>query len=96
MAVAGSVLYSAASLAPAREHASAMLSGLTLKHTLAGFVKACAFGFAVACAGCYQGLRCSGTTLATGRAVGRAVVAAVLGVGVAETALIFVFKWIRF
>jgi phospholipid/cholesterol/gamma-HCH transport system permease protein len=96
MAVAGSVLYGAASLGSAREHAAAVLSGLTLKHTIAGFVKACAFGFAVASAGCYQGLRCSGTPSAVGRATSRAVVAAVLGVGVAETTLIFVFKWIRF
>ena len=73
-----------------------MLSALTLKHTIAGFVKACAFGFAAACAGCYNGLRCSGTPAAIGRAVSRAVATAVLGVGVAETALIFVFKWIRF
>ena len=96
MAVGGSLLHGAASLGSARDHADAMLSALTLKHTLAGFVKACAFGFAVACAGCYHGLRCSGTPDAIGRAVSRAVVAAVLGVGVAETALIFVFKWIRF
>jgi phospholipid/cholesterol/gamma-HCH transport system permease protein len=96
MAVAGGVLYGAASLGSAREHAAAMLSGLTLKHTIAGFVKACAFGFAVACSGCYHGLRCSGTPATVGSAVSRAVVVAVLGVGVAETALIFVFKWIRF
>ena len=96
MAVAGSLLYGAVSLGSAREHAAAMLSGLTLKHALAGFVKACAFGFAVACAGCYQGLRCSGAPSAIGPAVSRAVVAAVLGVGVAETALIFVFKWFTF
>jgi phospholipid/cholesterol/gamma-HCH transport system permease protein len=96
MAVGGSLLYNAGSLGSAREHAAAMLSALTLKHTIAAFVKALAFGFAVGCAGCYYGLRSSGTTLATGRAVSRAVVAAVLGVGVAETALIFVFKWIRF
>ncbi len=96
MAVGGSLLYGAASLGSAREHAAAMLSALTLKHTIASFVKAIAFGFAVACAGCYHGLRSSGTTAAAGRAASRAVVAAVLGVGVAETALIFVFKWIRF
>ncbi len=96
MAIGGSLLYGAASLGSAQEHAAAMLSALTLKHTIAGFVKAMAFGFAAACAGCYYGLRSSGTTSSTGKAVGRAVVAAVLGVGIAETALIFVFKWIRF
>jgi phospholipid/cholesterol/gamma-HCH transport system permease protein len=96
MAVGGSLLHGAASLGSAREHAAAMLSALTLKHTMAAFVKAVAFGFAVSCAGCYYGLRSSGTTLSAGRAASRAVVVAVLGVGVAETALIFVFKWIRF
>lgn len=96
MAVAGSILYGAASLASAREHAMAMLSALTLKHTLAGLVKASTFGFVVACSGCYQGLRCSGTPLAAGRAVSRSVVVAVLGVGLAEVALIFAFKWMPF
>lgn len=95
MAVFGSLLYDASSVASAREHAAAMLSALTPKHTIAGLVKAIAFGFAVACAGCHHGLRGSGTTSASGRAASRAVVLAVLLVGVAETALIFVFKWIR-
>lgn len=96
MAVAGSLAYGATSLGSAREHAAAMLSALTLKHVIAGFVKASAFGFAVAWAGCYQGLRSGGSPEAIGRAVRRAVVAAVLGVGLAEVALIFAFKWIRF
>jgi hypothetical protein len=34
--------------------------------------------------------------VAVGRAVRRAVVAAVLGVGLAEVVLIFAFKWMRF
>jgi phospholipid/cholesterol/gamma-HCH transport system permease protein len=96
MALAGSLAYGATSLGSAREHAAAMLSALTLKHVIAGLVKASAFGFAVAWAGCYHGLRSSGTPGAIGRAVRRAVVAAVLGVGLAEVALIFAFKWIRF
>jgi phospholipid/cholesterol/gamma-HCH transport system permease protein len=95
MAVFGSLLLGASSVASAREHAAAMLSALTPKHTIAGLVKATAFGFAVACAGCHHGLRSSGTPSASGRAASRAVVLAVLLVGVAETALIFVFKWIR-
>jgi phospholipid/cholesterol/gamma-HCH transport system permease protein len=96
MAVAGSVLYGAASLPAAREHATAMLSALTLKHVVAGFTKAIAFGFVAACAGCYQGLHGGGAPEAIGRPVRRAVVVAVLGVGLAEVALIFAFKWIRF
>lgn len=96
MAVAGSVLYGAASLGAAREHAGAVLSGLPLKHAISGLVKACAFGFVVAWAGCFHGLRSGGTPEAVGAAVRRAVVAAVIGVGLAEVALIFVFKWIRF
>jgi phospholipid/cholesterol/gamma-HCH transport system permease protein len=96
MAIAGSLLYGAGSLASAREHVDAMLSALTLKHAIAGLVKAGAFGFVVACAGCYHGLRGGGTPGAIGRPVRRAVVSAVLGVGLAEVALIFAFKWIRF
>ena len=95
MAVAGSLLYGATSLPSAREHTAAMLSALTLKHVIAGFVKATAFGFVVACAGCYQGLHGSGAPEAIGGPVRRAVVAAVLGVGLAEVALILAFKWIR-
>jgi len=95
MAVAGSLLYGAASLPTAREHAAAMLSALSLKHVIAGFVKAIAFGFVVACAGCYHGLHGSGTPAAIGGRVRRAVVVAVLGVGLAEVALILAFKWMR-
>jgi phospholipid/cholesterol/gamma-HCH transport system permease protein len=95
MAVAGSVAYGATSLPMAREHAAAMLSALNLKHTIAGLVKASAFGFAVALAGCYHGWRAASTPEAIGRAARRAVVAAVLLVGLAEVGLIFVFKWIR-
>jgi phospholipid/cholesterol/gamma-HCH transport system permease protein len=96
MAVAGSLVYGATSLGSAPEHAAAMLSALGLKHAIAGLVKASAFGFVVAWAGCYHGLRSSGTPRAIGHAVRRAVVAAVLGVGLAEVALIFAFKWIKF
>jgi phospholipid/cholesterol/gamma-HCH transport system permease protein len=94
MAVVGSAAYGAASLGAARELAATVVSGLPLKHALSGLVKAGAFGFVVAWAGCFHGLRSSGTPGAIGSAVRRAVVAAVLGVGVAEVALIFVFKWI--
>jgi phospholipid/cholesterol/gamma-HCH transport system permease protein len=95
MAVAGSALYGATSLPMAREHASAMLSALNLKHTIAGLVKAIAFGFAVSLAGCYHGWRAAAGSEAIGHAARRAVVAAVLLVGLAEVGLIFAFKWIR-
>jgi phospholipid/cholesterol/gamma-HCH transport system permease protein len=95
MAVAGSLLYGATSLPTAREHAAAMLSALSLKHAIAGFSKAIAFGFVVACAGCYHGLHGGGTPAAIGAPVRRAVVLAVIGVGLAEVALILAFKWMR-
>jgi len=95
MAVAGSLLYGATSLPTAREHAAAMLSALSLKHAIAGFLKAIAFGFVVACAGCYHGLHGGGTPAAIGAPVRRAVVFAVIGVGLAEVALILAFKWMR-
>jgi phospholipid/cholesterol/gamma-HCH transport system permease protein len=88
MAVAGAAAYGA--------DAAAVLSALTPKHVIAGFTKAAAFGFAAAFVGCYHGLRASAAPRAVAGAVRRSVVAAVIGVGVAETALIFAFKWIRF
>ena len=68
LAIAGSVAYATGSPGSAREHALAMLSALTLKHAIAGLVKAAAFGFVVGLAGCYQGLSCAGTPAAVGRA----------------------------
>ena len=96
MAVVGCMLYGTASPISAREQAIAMLSALTLKHVISALAKATAFGWAAAMAGCYHGLRGGGTPDAIGRPVRRAVVEAVLGVGVAEVALIFAFKWLRF
>jgi phospholipid/cholesterol/gamma-HCH transport system permease protein len=95
LAIAGSVAYAAGSPGSAREHALAMLSALTMKHAIAGLVKAAAFGFIVGLSGCFHGLHSAGTPASIGRAVRRAVVSAVIAVGLAETALIFVFKWIR-
>jgi phospholipid/cholesterol/gamma-HCH transport system permease protein len=95
MAVAGSLLYGATSFPTAREHAAAMLSALSLKHAIAGFLKAIAFGFVAACAGCYHGLHGGGTPAAISAPVRRAVVFAVIGVGLAEVALILAFKWMR-
>jgi ABC-type transporter Mla maintaining outer membrane lipid asymmetry permease subunit MlaE len=96
MAVVGCMLYGTASPISAREQAIAMVSALTLKHVVSALVKATAFGWAAAMAGCYHGLRGSGTPDAIGLPVRRAVVEAVIGVGVAEVALIFAFKWLRF
>jgi phospholipid/cholesterol/gamma-HCH transport system permease protein len=96
MAVVGCMLYGTASLISAREQAIAMVSALTLKHVVSALAKATAFGWAAAMAGCYHGLRGGGTPDAIGLPVRRAVVEAVIGVGVAEVALIFAFKWLRF
>jgi phospholipid/cholesterol/gamma-HCH transport system permease protein len=95
LAIVGSVAYATGSAGAAREHVAAMLSALTLKHAMAGLVKAGAFGFVVGLTGCFHGLRSPGTPAAVGRAVRRAVVSAVVGIGLAEVVLIFVFKWIR-
>jgi phospholipid/cholesterol/gamma-HCH transport system permease protein len=79
---------------PGGAHIEAVFSGLSLKHAIAAVVKGAAFGAAVALSGCYHGLRCTGVA-GLGRAVRDAVVSAVVAVGVLETALIFVFKWVR-
>lgn len=79
---------------PGWQHVEQVWSGLTLKHSVAALVKGTAFGFVVGLAGCYQGLRAGAADV--GARVRSAVVVAVIAVAVAETALIFVFKWIRF
>lgn len=95
LAIVGSALYSAKSLGAATEHVQSMLSALNLKHVVSVITKATAFAFVAALCGCSEGLRAAPGPEPVGRAVRRAVVASVIGVGLAEVLLIFVFKWIR-
>jgi phospholipid/cholesterol/gamma-HCH transport system permease protein len=96
LALAGSGLYASLAMGrPGGLHLADVWSGLTLKHAVAALVKGAAFGFAVGFAGAHHGLRARGAA-DVGARVRDAVVSAVIGVGVAETLLIFVFKWIRF
>lgn len=96
LALAGSGLYAGLAMGrPVRLHLADVWSGLTLKHAVAALAKGAAFGFVVVLAGAYHGLRAWGAG-DVGARVRDAVVSAVIAVGVAETLLIFVFKWIRF
>ena len=76
------------------DHVTAVWSGLTLKHAVAALAKGAGFGLVVGLSGCFHGLRARGPA-ELGACVRAAVVSAVVAVAVAETALIFVFKWIR-
>lgn len=70
-------------------------AALSVKHAVAGLLKGAAFGLVVGLAGCYHGLRSGPGPAAVGRAVRRAVVAAVLLVVFADAALTVFFKWVR-
>jgi phospholipid/cholesterol/gamma-HCH transport system permease protein len=95
LALAGSWLYASFAMdRPGRLHIGDVWSGLTLKHAVAALAKGAAFGLVVGLAGAYHGLRARGAA-DVGARVRDAVVWAVIAVGVAETLLIFVFKWIR-
>ena len=96
LALAGSGLYASVAMGrPGWLHVADVWSGLTLKHAVAALAKGAAFGFVVGLTGAYHGLRAWGAA-DVGARVRDAVVSAVIAVGVAETLLIFVFKWIRF
>jgi len=96
LALAGSGLYASVAMGrPAWLHVADVWSGLTLKHAVAALVKGAAFGYVAGLAGSHHGLRARGAA-DVGARVRDAVVSAVIAVGVAETLLIFVFKWIRF
>lgn len=96
LALAGSVVYAALAMdRPAWLHLHDVWSGLTLKHAVAALVKGAGFGLVVGLAGAHHGLRRRPAT-DVGARVRAAVVTAVIAVGVTETLLILVFKWIRF
>jgi len=79
---------------PGWPHLLEVWSGLTLKHAVAALSKGAGFGLVVGLVGCYQGLRAGEADI--GARVRSAVAKAVIAVGLTETLLIFVFKWIRF
>ena len=96
LALLGSAAFATLAMSrPGWLHLADVWSGLTLKHAIAALVKGAAFGFVVGLAGAYHGLRARDAKDAGAR-VRAAVVSAVIAVGVTETLLIFVFKWIRF
>ena len=70
-------------------------AALSLKPAIAGLVKGATFGFLVALAGGYHGLRGGSSGRSVGKAVKNAVVTAVLGVGLADAALTVLFKYVR-
>ena len=80
---------------PVAIHLESLSSALTLKHAIAGLMKGAAFGLAVGMAGCYYGLRSGKTPGSVGQAVQTGVVAAVLGVVVADAVLTLFFKWVQ-
>jgi len=95
LALAGSGVFATLALdRPFWFHVHEVWAGLTFKHAVAAVAKGAGFGFVVGLAGAYHGLREGAADV--GARVRAAVVAAVVAVGVTETLLIFVFKWIRF
>jgi phospholipid/cholesterol/gamma-HCH transport system permease protein len=95
LALLGSTAWAKYSLGrPGWPHLLEVWSGLTLKHAIAALSKGAGFGLVVGLAGCYQGLRAGKGDV--GARVRSAVAKAVIAVGLTETLLIFVFKWIRF
>jgi phospholipid/cholesterol/gamma-HCH transport system permease protein len=96
LALVGTVAYGTLAMQrPFWLHLGEVWSGLTLKHAVAALVKGAAFGFAVGLAGSWHGGR--GRRFGElGARVRAAVVWSVILVGLAETLLNFVFKWIRF
>jgi phospholipid/cholesterol/gamma-HCH transport system permease protein len=96
LALVGAVAYGTLVMQrPFWPHLGEVWSGLTLKHAIAALVKGAAFGFAVGLCGAWHGRR-GRSAFDVGACVRGAVVWAVIAVGIAETLLIFVFKWIRF
>jgi phospholipid/cholesterol/gamma-HCH transport system permease protein len=71
-----------------REYLNATLSRLRLPHALAHTLKTIAFGWLIALAGCWHGLRASGGTEGVGRAATRGVVTSIFLVLLADVALV--------
>jgi phospholipid/cholesterol/gamma-HCH transport system permease protein len=94
-ALAGSGVYAVLSLErPFWLHLEEVWSGLNLRNAVSALVKGAGFGLVVGLAGAWHGQRVHGAR-DVGAHVRAAVVSAVIGVGVTEVLLIFVFKWIR-
>ena len=76
------------------EFARASLMYLKLLDTVLAIFKTCIFGYLIACAGCYAGLRASGGAVAVGKAATQGVVRATLLVLVADVFLVKVIQLI--
>jgi phospholipid/cholesterol/gamma-HCH transport system permease protein len=80
---------------PPGDYVERTRAALSLKPAIAGLVKGATFGFLIAMAGGYHGLRAGSSGRSVGKAVKNAVVTAVLGVGLADAALTVFFKYVR-
>jgi phospholipid/cholesterol/gamma-HCH transport system permease protein len=80
---------------PAQEYMDRMQDTLGYKHLISGLIKGFAFGWVTALSACYYGLRSGRSAGAVGLTVRRAVVAAVVGVVLADVAITLVFKWVK-
>jgi phospholipid/cholesterol/gamma-HCH transport system permease protein len=70
------------------EFASASLRHLNILDSVLAVVKTMVFGFLIACAGCWAGLRSSGGAIAVGQAATRGVVHATLLILLADVFLV--------
>ncbi len=80
---------------PAQEFIERARGVMGYKHAFSGLIKGFAFGTVTAIAACYHGLRSGRSAGAVGVTVRRAVVAAVVGVVLADVVITLVFKWVR-
>lgn len=76
------------------EFARASLMYLNLLDSILAVLKTCVFGYLIACAGCYAGLRASGGAVAVGRAATQGVVRATLLILLADVLLVKVIQLI--
>lgn len=76
------------------EFARASLMYLNLLDAVLSIIKTCVFGYLIACAGCYAGLRASGGAAAVGQAATQGVVRATLLVLIADVFLVKVIQLI--
>ena len=90
-------LFTAVSVAglPAQEFIDRARAVMGYKHAFSGLIKGFAFGTVTSIAACYHGLRSGRSAGAVGVTVRRAVVAAVVGVVLADVVITLVFKWVR-
>jgi phospholipid/cholesterol/gamma-HCH transport system permease protein len=79
----------------APEYVARMVEVLGYKHMISGLIKGLFFGAVTAVVACYYGLRSGRSAGAVGLTVRRAVVGAVVGVVLADTAITLFFKWVK-